>query len=364
MFVPTVLHADVDAFFASVEQRDDPSLRGRPVVVGSWVVMAASYEARAFGVRGGMPTARALRLCPDAVAVRGRHERYVEAGRQVFEVFRRAADVVEPGSLEEAFLEISDDADEDGMDAGAELARHLRREVRARVGLPLSVGVARTKVLAKLASRAAKPDGMCVIPPGRELEFLHPLPVERIWGVGPASAAKLHAHGLRTVGQVAALEEDELIYLLGRAAGRYVHAVAQNRELRRVRRRRGRRSFGAQRALGIRRRTRDVDALAAELAVVVERVAERMRAKGRAGRTVTVRMRFTDFSRVARSRTLPAPTADPATILRAGRELLPVALALGGGRPANLVGITMSNLSAAEGEGQLALPLPLDEDAA
>ena len=188
MFVSSglaILHADVDAFYASVAQRDAPELRGRPVIVGSWVVMAASYEARAFGVRGGMGTMRARRRCPDAIVVDTDWPAYVEASRAVFEIFERWAPVVEPGSMEEAFLDVRGAAA-----PAAQIALALRREVREQVGLPLSVGVARTKVLAKIASRSAKPDGLFVVPPEREVEFLHALPVERLWGVGPGDGAQ------------------------------------------------------------------------------------------------------------------------------------------------------------------------------
>jgi DNA polymerase-4 len=347
---PRILHADVDAFFASVAQRDDARLRGLPVVVGSWVVMAASYEARAFGVRGGMATARARRLCPGAVVVDPCFEAYVEASRAVFAIFRRCAAVVEPGSMEEAFLQ----AGEAGEPA-AELAARLRREVREQAGLPLSVGVARTKVLAKLASRAAKPDGLFVVAPEHELEFLHPLPVERVWGVGPATARKLHARGLRTVGEAAALGEPELVAMLGKAAGRYVHAIAHNRDHRPVQPRRGRRSFGAQRALGRRPRSRpDLDAALADLA---DRVTRRMQRKGRAGRTVVLRLRFGDYARATRSCTLARATADAGSIAAASRELLDAAMPLVERRGITLLGLTVTNLDAAPSGCQLALPL-------
>src|SRR3712207_229977 len=217
---PGILHADVDAFYASVAQRDDPALRGRPVVVGSWVVMAASYEARAYGIRGGMNTARARRHCPDVVVADPSWPAYVDASKAVFAIFRRSCPVVEPGSMEEAFLDVRS-LDE----PAAQVAVRLRRAVREEVGLPLSIGVARTKVLAKIASRSAKPDGLFVVEPEGELEFLHALPVERLWGVGPATARKLHAQGLRTVGQAARLDEPQLMAILGKAAGRYVHAI-------------------------------------------------------------------------------------------------------------------------------------------
>jgi DNA polymerase-4 len=334
---PSILHADVDAFYASVAQRDDPRLRGRPVLVGSWVVMAASYEARARGVRSGMSTARARRLCPGALVAEPCWDAYVESSRAVFEIFRRFTAVVEPGSMEEAFLDVTR-----AGAPGAEIAARLRRAVREEAGLPLSVGVARTKVLAKIASRSAKPDGLFVVPAGGEIEFLHPLPVERIWGVGPATARKLHARGLLTVGQVAAVAEPDLIAILGKASGLYVHAIAHNAEPRPVRRRRGRRSFGAQRALGRAPRSReDIDAALGDLA---ERLTRRMQRKARAGRTVVLRLRFSDYTRATRSCTLGFATADAGLIAAASRELLDAAMPLVERRGITLVGLTVTNL--------------------
>jgi DNA polymerase-4 len=348
MFVSIVLHADVDAFYASVAQRDDPRLRGRPTVVGSWVVMAASYEARAYGIRGGMPTSRARRLCPRLEIADSSWEAYSEASRAVFAIFDRHADAVQPGSLEEAFLRVQCTTEE-----AARIAKRLRREVREEVGLPLSVGVAATKVLAKIASRTAKPDGLFVVPPGGELEFLHPLPVERIWGVGPATAAKLHAGGVATVGQAAALSEPELMLLVGKAAGRYVHAVAHNREPRPVQRRRGRRSFGAQRALGRRPRAREeLDAAIDDLA---DRLCRRMERKARAGRTVVLRLRFGDYTRAARSRTLGWSTGDARAIAGAARDLLDAAMPVLDRRGITLIGLTVTNLDAALSADQLPL---------
>jgi DNA polymerase-4 len=346
----SILHADVDAFYASVAQRDDPALRGRPVVVGSWVVMAASYEARARGVRSGMPTARARRLCPGLVLADPSWPSYVEASRSVFEIFRRLAPVVEPGSMEEAFLDVTD-----GPAPAVQVARRLRREVREQAGLPLSVGVAGTKVLAKIASRSAKPDGLYVVPPGRELAFLHPLPVERIWGVGPATAAKLHAQGLGTVGAAAGLTEEELMDVLGKAAGRYVHAVANGRDHRPVRRRRGRRSFGAQRALG--RRPRSREELDAALGDLADRVTRRMQGRSRAGRTVVLRLRFADYTRATRSCTLPCPTAESGPVAAALRDLLDAAMPLVEQRGITLVGVTVTNLAGPGGAEQLSLPV-------
>jgi DNA polymerase-4 len=349
----TILHADVDAFYASVAQRDDPRLRGRPVAVGSWVVMAASYEARAYGVRGGMGGAHARRLCPGLIVADSNWDAYVEASRAVFAIFERHVPVVEPGSMEEAFLDVSE-AEAPAVD----VAVRLRREVRAEVGLPLSIGVARTKVLAKIASRSAKPDGLYVVEPERELEFLHPLPVERVWGIGPASANKLRAHGLATVGEVAQLGEGELMAILGKAAGRYVHAVARNCDQRPVIRRRGRRSVGAQRAL--RPGPHERAELDAAIAALAERVTSRMQHKARAGRTVVLRLRFGDYTRASRSRTLARPTADPGPIAAALGELLDAAMPVIAARGVTLVGITVTNLDDSSAH-QLALPLPLPD---
>lgn len=345
-----VLHADVDAFYASVAQRDDPALRGRPVLVGSWVVMAASYEARAYGVTSGMPTSRALSLCPQAAVADPCFDAYRACSEAVFAIFRRFTAAVQPGSMEEAFLDVTGL----GLDP-AELGAQLRRLVRAEVGLPLSVGAASTKVLAKIASRAAKPDGLLVLAPDDELAFLHGLPVERIWGVGPATTRRLHAHGLRTVGQAAATPEADLVAILGKAAGRYVHTVAHNREPRPVQRRRGRRSFGAQRSLGRRGRSRtDLELAIGELA---ERLARRMAHKGRAGRTVVLRLRFGDYSRATRSSTVPAAVADAEAIAARARALLDAAMPAIRERGITLVGLTVTNLDDERDDGQLALPL-------
>src|SRR3954465_1444323 len=223
-----VLHADADAFFASVEQRDDPQLRGRPVIVGGGVVLAASYEAKAYGIRTAMGGRQARRICPDAIVVPPRFSAYTEASRAMFAVFEDLSPVVEGLSIDEAFLDVR------GMEriAGtpAQIAVRLRTVVRERVGLPVTVGVARTKFLAKVASGVAKPDRLLVVPPERELAFLHPLPVEAVWGVGRGAAAKLRSRGLRTVGEVAQLPEALLVSMLGRGSGRQLYALAHNRD--------------------------------------------------------------------------------------------------------------------------------------
>src|ERR1700745_2720294 len=238
-----VLHADADAFFASVEQRDDPRLRGRPVIVGGGVVLAASYEAKARAIRTAMGGRQARRLCPDAIVVSPRHTAYVEASRAMFAVFEDLSPVVEGLSIDEAFLDVRGM----GRIAGTapEIAARVRAAVRERVGLPVTVGVARTKFLAKVASGVAKPDGLLVVPPERELAFLHPLPVDRLWGVGPVTERRLHALGIASVRQVAELPEPVLVAMLGRAAGRHLHALAYNRDFRRVEPGRRRGSIGS-----------------------------------------------------------------------------------------------------------------------
>jgi DNA polymerase IV len=350
----TILHADLDAFFASVEQRDDPRLQGRPVIVGGGVVLAASYEARARGVRSAMGGAQARRLCPDAVVVRPRFDAYLEASRAVHVVFEQTTPIVEALSIDEAFLDVR------GLEriAGTpvEIAARLRREVRLRVGLPITIGVARTRFLAKVASGVAKPDGLLVVPPEREEAFLDPLPVGMLWGVGPRTAAKLRDRGILTAGQAAALDEATLVRLLGRGTGRHAHALVHRRDRRppRGRRRRpGRRSMGAQSALGRRRTT--PEAARVVLVRLVDKLARRLRSAGLACRTVVLRLRFDDSTRATRSHTLPLATAQTSTILVAACDLLAVARPLIERRGLTLVGVTLTNLSD-DVTGQLVLP--------
>jgi DNA polymerase IV len=347
----TILHADLDAFFAAVEQRDHPELRGKPVIVGGGVVLAASYEAKAHGVSTAMGVRRALALCPQAMVVRPRMSAYSEASKAVYRVFDDTTPLVEGLSIDEAFLDVRGMRRLSGTPT--DIALRLRREVRERVGLPITVGIARTKFLAKVASAVAKPDGLLAVPPEGELEFLHPLPVERLWGVGQVTARRLHDAGITTVGQVAELPETALVMLLGRASGRHLHALAHNRDPRPVQARRSRRSMGAQRALGWRSKTlAEVDT---SLVALVERVTRRMRAADRLGRTVVLRLRFDDSSRATRSQTLPYATANTQTILAAARQLLAVAVPLIERQGITLVGISISNLD--NGRGQLRLPL-------
>jgi DNA polymerase-4 len=340
MLEATILHADVDAFYASVEQRDDPRLRGRPVVVGAGVVLAASYEAKAYGVRTAMGGALARRLCPQATVVAPRMSAYADASRALFRVFDDTAPRVEGLSIDEAFLDVRGVRRLSGTPL--EIAVRLRREVLEQVGVPITVGVARTKFLAKVASGVAKPDGLLVVPPDRELAFLHPLPVGRLWGVGPVTAARLGERGIRTVGEVARLSEAALVSMLGRASGRHLHALAHNRDPRPVQPGRRRRSIGSQCALGRGSRAReDVDAV---LVGLVDRVTRRMRAAGRVGRTVLLRLRFGDYSRATRSHTLPRATAHTQTILVTARWLLAAATPLIEQRGLTLVGVAVGGL--------------------
>jgi DNA polymerase-4 len=347
----TILHADVDSFYASVEQRDDPSLRGRPVIVGAGVVLAASYEAKAYGIYTPMSGAVARRLCPQAVVVPPRMDAYSKASKALFEVFDETTPFVEALSIDEAFLDVG------GLRriAGTppEIAAQLRRDVLEKVGLPVTVGVARTKFLAKVASGVAKPDGLLVVPPEGELDFLHPLPVERLWGVGPVTAAKLRERGIATVSQVAQLGETALVQTLGQAAGRHIHALSHNRDPRPVQVRRRRRSMGTQRALG--RKPWSADSLDADLVALVDRLARRLRAASRVSRTVVLRLRFDDFSRATRSHTLEEATAETQIILGTARTLLAIAMPIIQSQGITLIGVTLSNLDNAS-TIQLALP--------
>src|SRR6266511_3723399 len=310
----TILHADLDAFYASVEQRDDPALRHRPVIVGMGVVLAASYEAKACGVRTAMGGAQALRLCPQAIVVAPRMSAYSEASKAVFEVFKQTTPLVEGLSIDEAFLDVGGLRRISGPPT--EIAARLRSDVRERVGLPITVGVARTKFLAKVASGVAKPDGLLVVPPDRELAFLHPLPVERLWGVGRVTAGKLHERGILTVGQVAQLAEDALVSLLGLASGRHLHALAHNRDPR------------------------------------------PLRTAHRACRTVMLRLRFDDFTRATRSHTLPEATAETHTILFTARGLLTAAMPMIRRQGLTLIGVTLANL---DDDSAIQLTLPFDQ---
>ncbi|OBG23441.1 DNA polymerase IV [Mycobacterium sp. 852002-51057_SCH5723018] len=349
----SILHADLDSFYASVEQRDDPTLRGRPVIVGGGVVLAASYEAKAYGVRTAMGGAQARRLCPHAIVVPPRMGAYTHASDAVFEVFRDCTPIVEPLSVDEAFLDVAGLRRVSGTPV--EIAERLRADVRDRVGLPITVGVARTKFLAKVASQEAKPDGLLLVPPDQELAFLRPLPVRRLWGVGAVTAEKLHAHGLATVADVAELSESTLASLLGAAMGRQLYALSRNIDRRRVTTGVRRRSVGAQRALGRAGNRMSATEVDAVVVTLIDRITGRMRTAGRTGRTVVLRLRFDDFGRATRSRTLPWATSATQPILTAARQLVASAAPLIAQRGLTLVGFAVSGIDRS-GAQQLMLP--------
>ncbi|GAA5050226.1 DNA polymerase IV [Nocardia callitridis] len=348
----SILHADLDSFYAAVEQRDDPRLRGKPVIVGGGVVLAASYEAKARGIRTPMNGHRALRLCPEAIVVPPRMSAYAAASTAVFEVFHDTTPVVEGISIDEAFLDVG------GLRRIAgepvDIAHRLRARVAAEVGLPISVGIARTKFLAKVASAVAKPDGLRLVAPGGELEFLHPLPIERLWGVGEVTARNLHEHGITKVGHIAALGETRLRTILGPAAARHLYALSQARDPRRVETGKRRRSIGAQRALG--RQPRPLTEIEAFVHGLIDRLGRRLRTAERCCRTVVLRLRFDDFTRATRSHTLAHGTDDTAVILAAARTLLHEARPMIQERGLTLIGLALTNLVDADPR-QLTLPL-------
>ncbi len=358
MFVSeaTILHADLDAFYASVEQRDDRRLRGRPVIVGGGVVLAASYEAKAYGVRTAMSGGAARRLCPHAVVVPPRMEAYSAASKAVFAVFRNTTPLVEGLSIDEAFLDVGGLGKISGSPLS--IATRLRSVIRDEVGLPITVGIARTKFLAKVASAVAKPDGLLEVPPDGELAFLHPLPVRRLWGVGAITAEKLRDRGITTVADVAAMPEGALVRLLGPGAGRHLHALALGRDPRPVRTGVRRRSMGAQRALG--RRLRSAADLDTILVGLVDKLCRRLRAASRLSRTVTLRLRFDDFTRATRSHSLAQATSDTPVLLAALRDLLGAAQPMIDARGITLLGVTLGNLS---DSSSVQLALPFDQAA-
>lgn len=351
----SILHADLDSFYASVEQRDNPELRGKPVIVGVGVVLAASYEAKAFGVRTPMPGHEARALCPRAIVVRPRFEAYMDASKAVFEIFRDTTPVVEGISVDEAFLDVGGLRRISGTPENIGAA--LRRRVREEVGLPISVGGARSKFLAKVASAVGKPDGLLIVEPGTELAFLHPLPVRRLWGVGPVTEAKLHDAGVSTIGQMAELGERALRSIVGPAAGRHLFALSLAQDPRRVETGRRRSSIGSQRALG--RRPKSEADLEATVVAIVERLGKRLRTAERVCRTVVLRLRFDDFARATRSRTLIEATDRTDAIMIAARGLLADAMPVIRDRGCTLVGLSLTNL---DDHDCIQLTLPFERD--
>jgi DNA polymerase IV len=354
----TILHADLDAFYASVEQLLDPTLRGKPITVGGGVVLAASYEARAFGVRGGMPGQRARELCPELRFVSGNFREYERLGDAAIKILEDFTPLVERLSIDEAFADVA--GCERLFGPPAEIARAIRRRVRQELGLPISVGVARTKHLAKIASQVAKPDGLVVVDSERELEFLHELPVELMWGVGPLTKARLAEMGVLTIGQLALLPGERLERLLGRALGDKLGQLAWNRDPREIKTQHRAHSAGAQSALG--RKAAQEHVLRPTLWHLADRVATRLRAKSRPGRTVTVRVRFADLRSVTRSRTLPAPISATAMLAEIAEELVRGVLAKHRNEKIlSLLAVTVSNLEM-HPVLQLELPLALADD--
>lgn len=347
----SILHADLDAFYASVEQRDNPSLRGKPVIVGGGVVLAASYEAKALGIKTAMGGTMARQLCPDAIVVSPRMHAYTEASKAVFEIFHDTTPLVEGISVDEAFLDVGGLRRIAGTPV--EIATRLRARVKAEVGLNITVGVARTKFLAKVASGVGKPDGLLAVPPDGELEFLHPLHVQRLWGVGKVTAEKLERVGVFTVGDVAAMTEEQLVSIAGVAAGHKLHSLAHNVDRRRVTTGKRRSTMGSQRAMGRRRKTHsEIDA---ELRGIVDRVTRRLRSADRVGRTVVVRFRFDDYSRATRSHTLTEATADTAPIMDSAVRTLADMWPTIERQGLTLIGLSIANLSNADAV-QMTLP--------
>jgi len=354
----TILHADLDAFYASVEQLLDPSLRGKPVAVGGGVVLAASYEAKVFGVRGGMSARRARELCPHLRFVDGNYREYQRLGDAAIAVLGDFTPLVERLSIDEAFADVV--GCERLFGAPVEIAREIRRRVRVELGLPISVGVARTKHLAKIASQVAKPDGLVVVDPKSELAFLHDLPVELMWGVGPVTKARLADAGVLTIGQLAHVEPWRLESLLGPALGQKLSALAWNRDARAIRTHQRSHSAGAQSALG--RRPAEDRVTRPTLLHLADRIATRLRAKSRPGRTVTVRVRFADMRSVTRSVTLSAPISATRILAEVGEALVRAVLAdHPQEKTISLLAIAVSHLEE-HPLLQLELPMGLDDE--
>ncbi len=352
----TILHADLDAFYASVEQLLDPSLRAKPIAVGGGVVLAASYEAKAFGIRGGMPARRARELCPQLIFVGGHFKDYQRLGDAAINVLHDFTPLVERISVDEAFADVAGCTRLFGPPA--EIARAIRRRVREELGLPISIGVARTKHVAKIASQVAKPDGLVIVDPDTELDFLHDLPVELMWGVGPVSRARLADIGVLTIGQLARTPGWSLKRLLGPAASEKLAALAWNRDPREINPRRPARSAGAQSALG--RKPAEERIFIPTLRHLADRVASRLRAKSRPGRTVTVRVRFADLRSVTRSATLDAPVSATVIVAEIAEELVRSVLAQHPDeKTISLLAISVSHLEK-HADLQLELPLRLE----
>ncbi len=343
------MHADLDAFYASVEQLDNPELRGKPVVVGGaaegrGVVAAASYEARAFGVRSAMPMGKALRLCPDATRVSPRFDRYGEVSRAVMSIFKSVTPLVEPLSMDEAFLDVTGRHDEYGGAKG--LAQYLKREVNSETGLTLSVGVGTNKTVAKIASDMDKPDGLVLVPPGAEARFLAPLPVRRLWGVGPKAEAVLMDAGFTLVGDIARATPERVAEAMGNR-GQDLWEMANGRDERQVTTDHERKSIGSETTFP--RDLPDGDELRSEIGRLVRDVAGGLQAREMLAKTVVLKLRYSYFKTITRQTSRPAPTNDTEEINAAAMGLLDAVA-----RPEDrfrLIGVQCTNLSYDETQG-------------
>ena len=352
-----IIHVDMDAFYASVEQRDEPNLRGKPVVVGGQpesrgVVAAASYEARKFGIRSAMPCSKALRLCPNAVFVSPRMSRYKEVSQQIRDIFKRYTSLIEPLSLDEAYLDVT--SDEAGLGSATATATAIRAAIREELNLTASAGVSSIKFVAKIASDFDKPDGLTVVPPHRILEFIQPLPIRKLWGVGPATAERIEALGVKTIGDLAAVPDGTLLARFGKR-GLFLGNLARGIDTRQVSPHRERKSQGAERTFA--EDVLDVATLSAVLASQAERICERIQKQEIRARTVTLKIRYSDFTTLTRSQTLADPTSETSAVITAAEHLLSKTEAVE--RPVRLIGLSVSNLvgaSVRSATSQLDLP--------
>ncbi|GMR02343.1 MAG: DNA polymerase IV [Acidimicrobiia bacterium] len=354
MDIAGILHADLDAFYAAVAVLEDPALEGKPVAVGTGVVLSCTYEAREFGVRGGMRMVDARALCPKLIEVDGTFGAYPRYSRKVFAIFESYTPQVEPLSIDEAFLDITGSIHLFG--SPGEIADKIRSDVRSVTGLAVSVGASARKFLSKIASQVAKPDGVIVVEPGKELEFLHPLPVSYLWGVGPVTKRKLNELGLKTIGDIAETPDDALVAMIGSGAAGHLGALAHNLDPRPVLPIRKAKSVGAQSAMRSKRRS--LEDLVPVLQRLTDRVAARLREKDRSARTVTVRVRFGDLSSVTRSATMPTPTASTQAIVDVASGLLKKVLEEYPKHETSLLGISTSGLGVDE---PLQLALGVDD---
>jgi DNA polymerase-4 len=344
-----IIHLDLDAFYASVEVLDDPALRGKPVIVGGserrGVVSAASYEARKFGVHSAMPTAAAKRLCPPGIFLPVRMERYREVSGKVFSIFRRFTPLVEPLSIDEAFLDVT--GCERLFGSAEEVARKIRAAVREETGLTVSAGVASNKFLAKIASDLGKPDGLTVVPPGKEVAFLAPLPVAKLWGVGKVTERELHRMGVRTIGDLRSVPAETLTRAFG-TSGEQLRRLADGIDDRPVETSLEAKSIGHEDTYD--HDLRERGAMRRELLSLSDRVSARLRRHGVKGKTVTLKVKYADFVQVTRAATLSEPTDDGGSLYRIALDLLWNTEA--GARPVRLLGISVSKLVPATGDAK------------